>query len=34
MPILPLPQFEADLKAYEEDQKVYERLKPPTSIVV
>jgi cell fate regulator YaaT (PSP1 superfamily) len=31
MPIYPLPQFEADL---EEDRKVYERLKPPTSIVV
>ncbi len=31
MPILPLPQFEADL---EEDRKAYERLKPPTSIVV
>lgn len=31
MAILPLPQFEADL---EEDRKIYERLKPPTSIVV
>ncbi len=31
MPITPLPQFEADL---EEDRKIYERLKPPTSIVV
>lgn len=31
MPILPLPQFEADL---EEDRKIYENLKPPTSIVV
>lgn len=31
MPILPLPQFEADL---EEDRKLYESLKPPTSIVV
>jgi len=31
MPILPLPQFEADV---EEDRKIYERLKPPTSIVV
>lgn len=31
MPITPLPQFEADL---EEDRKAYERLKPPTSIVV
>ncbi len=31
MPILPLPQFEADL---EEDRKIYAKLKPPTSIVV
>ncbi len=31
MPILPLPQFEADL---EQDRKAYEQLKPPTSIVV
>lgn len=31
MPILPLPQFEADLEA---DRKIYEQLKPPTSIVV
>ena len=31
MPIFPLPQFEADL---EEDRKLYESLKPPTSIVV
>lgn len=31
MPILPLPQFEEDLKA---DAEVYARLKPPTSIVV
>ncbi len=31
MPILPLPQFEADL---EEDRKAYQKLKPPTSIVV
>lgn len=31
MPIYPLPQFEADL---EEDRKIYDRLKPPTSIVV
>ncbi len=32
MPILPLPQFEADLA--EADREAYERLKPPTSIVV
>jgi cell fate regulator YaaT (PSP1 superfamily) len=31
MPILPLPQFEADLEA---DRKVYEALKAPKSIVV
>src|SRR5438045_2338089 len=31
MPILPLPQFEADLEA---DRKVYEALKPPKTIVV
>jgi cell fate regulator YaaT (PSP1 superfamily) len=31
MPIHPLPQFEADL---ESDRKLYESLKPPTSIVV
>jgi cell fate regulator YaaT (PSP1 superfamily) len=31
MPILPLPQFEADLEA---DAKVYAALKPPKSIVV
>lgn len=31
MPIFPLPQFEADL---EEDRKIYESLKSPTSIVV
>ncbi|MBL9030166.1 MAG: hypothetical protein JNM80_00485 [Phycisphaerae bacterium] len=31
MPIVPLPQFEADLEA---DRKAYEALKPPTSIVV
>ncbi len=31
MPILPLAQFEADLEA---DRKAYERLKPPTSVVV
>ncbi len=32
MPILPLPQFEADVA--EADREAYERLKPPTSIVV
>ena len=31
MPILPLPQFEADLEA---DRKTYEALKPPKTIVV
>ncbi|MGE3107695.1 MAG: stage 0 sporulation family protein [Phycisphaerales bacterium] len=31
MPIHPLPQFEADLA---EDRRIYERLKPPTSMVV
>lgn len=31
MPIYPLPQFEADLEA---DQKAYEALKPPKTIVV
>lgn len=30
MPIVPLPQFEADL---EEDRKIYEALKPPTTVV-
>lgn len=36
MPIHPLPQFEADLKEYEEqrDRELYERLKAPTVIVV
>ena len=34
MSIFPLPQFEADLKSALEDQAAYERLKPPTSIVV
>jgi cell fate regulator YaaT (PSP1 superfamily) len=35
MPIYPLPVFEADLKAQqEEDRKVYEALKAPTTIVV
>ncbi|MFN7020472.1 MAG: stage 0 sporulation family protein [Phycisphaerales bacterium] len=32
MPILPLPQFEADLA--EHDREVYQRLKPPSSVVV
>lgn len=32
MPIYPLPQFEADLA--EQDREVYERLKPPSSVVV
>ena len=36
VPIHPLPQFEADLKEYEEqrDKEAYERLKAPTTIVV
>lgn len=34
MPILPLPQFEEDLRAWEEDRKAYERLNAPKSIVV
>jgi len=34
MSILPLPQFEADLKAAEEDRLAYEKLKVPKSIVV
>ena len=34
MSILPLPQFEADLAAYEEDRKIYERLQPPKTMVV
>ncbi|MCL4741541.1 MAG: hypothetical protein KJZ54_04985 [Phycisphaerales bacterium] len=34
MPILPLPQFEEDLAAWEEDRKAYERLAAPKSIVV
>ncbi|MFZ4576308.1 MAG: PSP1 domain-containing protein [Phycisphaerales bacterium] len=36
MPIYPLPQFEADLKAQldEEDRKVYEALKTPKTLVV
>lgn len=32
MPITPLPQFEADLA--EQDREIYERLKPPSSVVV
>jgi len=36
MPILPLPQFEADLKDHldEEDRKAYEALKAPKTMVV
>lgn len=35
MPILPLPQFEADLRElHEEDRKAYEALKAPKTIVV
>ncbi|HRQ73313.1 MAG TPA: regulatory iron-sulfur-containing complex subunit RicT [Phycisphaerales bacterium] len=34
MSILPLPQFEEDLRAWEEDRKAYERLNTPKSIVV
>ena len=34
MPIYPLPQFEADLEADRRDRETYERLKPPSSIVV
>lgn len=34
MPIHPLPQFEADLKAQEEDRLAYERLKVPRTLVV
>ena len=35
MPILPLPQFEADLaQLEEEDRKVYEALKAPKTLVV
>lgn len=34
MSIFPLPQFEADVAELERDREVYERLKPPTSIVV
>ncbi len=32
MPIVPLPQFEADLA--EQDRELYEKMKPPTSVVV
>ncbi|MCC6229644.1 MAG: hypothetical protein IT432_10495 [Phycisphaerales bacterium] len=35
MPIVPLPQFEADLAAlHEEDRKIYESLKAPKTLVV
>ncbi len=34
MPIYPLPQFEADLKAAEEDRLAYEKLKVPRTLVV
>lgn len=34
MPIFPLPQFEADIEADRRDRETYERLKPPSSIVV
>ena len=36
MAIVPLPQFEADVAEYEaeRDKEIYERLKPPTTIVV
>ena len=34
MSIFPLPQFEADLEAARKDRETYERLKPPTSMVV
>lgn len=34
MPIVPLPQFEADVEAARAEREAYERLKPPTSIVV
>ena len=35
MPILPLPQFEADLRELqEEDRRTYEALKAPKTIVV
>ncbi|MBL0928239.1 MAG: hypothetical protein IBJ11_11410, partial [Phycisphaerales bacterium] len=34
MSIFPLPQFEADAALYPSDREVYERLKPPETIVV
>ena len=34
MAILPLPQFEADMKAAEADRKAYEAMRPPRTIVV
>jgi hypothetical protein len=34
MPILPLPQFENDLKAQEEERRAIAALKPPSTIVV
>jgi len=34
MPILPLPQFEADLKLQEQDRKTYEALKAPKTLVI
>jgi cell fate regulator YaaT (PSP1 superfamily) len=34
VPILPLPQFEEDLKAYHEDLATYEKLSPPKTIVL
>jgi len=34
MPILPLPQFEADMEAARKDREVYERLEVPKALVV
>ncbi|MEN0019350.1 MAG: regulatory iron-sulfur-containing complex subunit RicT [Planctomycetota bacterium] len=34
MPILPLPQFEADVAEYEAEREAYEKLNAPTSMVV
>lgn len=34
MPILPLPQFEADMEAARKDREVYERLEVPKTLVV
>ncbi len=34
MAILPLPQFEADMKAIEADRKAYDAMRPPRTIVV